>query len=73
MGLIFLLTKNGFCFVCDIIEGQLLVKEKVSNSSLITGASCLSQKGVIMVSKAGDLISITINEEELVKNIKQNY
>jgi clathrin heavy chain len=72
LGLIFLLTKFGILFVFEASEGSLLLRSKISENHLLTGCNNLNSKGCLLVSKSGDLIHISVEEQAMVNFIKNS-
>lgn len=66
LGLLFLFTKHGLLFLFEISEGSLLLRSKLSDSQLLTGTAMREAKGCMIVSKAGNIIRIEVDESALV-------
>lgn len=49
-------------FLVEISEGSLILRSKISENHLITGAPLYSEKGILVLSRSGDIIRISITE-----------
>lgn len=72
MGLLFIVTKMGTMFLVEVSEGTLLLRSKISQSHCITGANLVYSKGIILISKSGDLIYVEIADQNFVNFIKNS-
>lgn len=72
LGLIFLLTKFGFLFVFEISEGALILRSKITDSQILTGCEILSSKGILAVTKNGNIVSLEVDEQPFVEFIKNS-
>lgn len=72
MGILFIVSKNGIMFIVEVSEGALLLRSKISQNHCITGANLTFSKGIIMISKTGDLIYVEISDQNFVAFIKQS-
>lgn len=50
----------GTMFLIEISEGTLLLRSRISQHHCITGANLRESKGIILISKSGDLIRIEV-------------
>lgn len=59
-------------FLVEVSEGTLLMRSRISTSDCITGANLHYSKGIILISKSGDLIYIEVVDESFVNFIKNS-
>lgn len=72
LGLLFLFTKQGLLFVFEISEGALLLRSRVSESQLIMGCGTSSSKGCLVLAKAGNIISVLVDEQALTDFVRNS-
>jgi clathrin heavy chain len=72
LGLVFLVTKFGLLFVFEISEGALILRSRISEAQILTGAPMLNSKGVLAVAKTGNIISLEVDEQPFVDFIKNS-
>ena len=72
LGLIFLVTKFGLLFVFEISEGALILRSRISENQILTGCQMLGSKGILAVSKAGNIISLEVDDQPFVDFIKNS-
>lgn len=72
LALVFLFTKLGLLFVYEISEGALLLRSKVSETHVLLGCPTSITKGCLILSKGGNITSITVDEQALVDFVRNS-
>lgn len=68
-GVVFMITKQGFCFMFDISTGALLFRYKVSNDSVFIAANNPTNGGCIFVNRKGQVVTVTVASSVLVNYV----
>jgi len=63
---LYLLTREGFFYLCDSLTCKKIMANKISNDPLLLGSPYVSSSGVVTVNTAGLVLVITVNEQLLV-------
>lgn len=71
-GLLFMVTKLGLLYIFDIPSSSQILRSKISEDGIITAAKNTKNDGVIAVNKRGNLISIEVDDDNIVSFI-QNH
>lgn len=70
LGVIFLLTKLGLLFVFEISEGAMILRSKITDTNILTGCMMSNSKGCLALTKAGNIISIEVDEPAFIDFLK---
>jgi clathrin heavy chain len=70
-GAIYLITKFGYLHIFDIESGLSLYTCRISNDAVFISTQTLSDSGMMAVSKSGQVFSVALNEETIVKYLRQ--
>eukprot|EP00043_Microstomoeca_roanoka_P006604 m.64179 g.64179 ORF g.64179 m.64179 type:complete len:1667 (-) comp13482_c1_seq1:229-5229(-) len=65
-GVIFLITKFGYLHVYDLESGNVIFKNRISPSTIFVTSYNASNGGIIGVNRAGQVLTVTIDETNLV-------
>lgn len=68
-GLLYLLTKFGHFFVVEISSAAVIGTGKLSNDAIFIGAKDSKTDGALVITRSGNLIRLTVDENNLVKYI----
>lgn len=71
-GLLFLITKFGFLFVYELTSAQCIYRTRISQDTIFVGAKNTKNDGVYAINKQGNLISISVDENNLLGYMMQN-
>jgi clathrin heavy chain len=66
-GLVFMITKMGYLFMFETYKGSLIYRQRITDQLIFTSVRNLTTDGVICISKAGQVLSINVEEANLVK------
>lgn len=66
-GLIFMITKMGYFFMFESFKGSLIYRQRITDQLIFTSVRNMSTDGLICISKAGQILSINVEENNLVK------
>lgn len=65
-GVVYLVTKFGFIHIFDIITGELIFSNRISSETVFVTTELRSQSGIIGVNRKGQVLSVTIDENNIV-------
>jgi len=71
-GLLYIVTKFGFLFIYEINNCVQIIKSRISQDSLFTGSKNTKSDGILVINKAGSLLSVDIDEKNIVSYISNN-
>ncbi|CAF0746769.1 unnamed protein product [Didymodactylos carnosus] len=71
-GVIFLVTKYGYVHVFDIESGTLIYMNRISADTMFVTAPYEPTSGIIAVNRKGQVLSVSIDEENLVSYIQNS-
>lgn len=63
---LYLLTREGFFYLCDSLSGKKIMVNRISNDPLLLGVPYIQNSGVLTINSAGSVFVITVNENVLV-------
>lgn len=67
--MLFIITKFGFLFLYELTTGFNIFRTRISNDAIFVGTKKTATDGVYTISKAGSLLSIDIDENNLINYI----
>lgn len=66
-GLFFMITKMGYLFMFESYKGSLVYRQRITDQLIFASVRNATTDGVICISKAGQVLSINVEESNLVK------
>jgi clathrin heavy chain len=66
-GIVFMITKMGYLFMFETYKGSLIYRQRITDQLIFTCVRNVSTDGIICISKAGQVLSINVEENNLVK------
>ena len=63
------MTKHGHFFVIEISSASVIASGKVSNDPLFIGARNSKTDGVLVITRSGQLLGLSVDESKLVQFI----
>lgn len=70
LGLLYMVTKYGYFYLCDLESAQLLCSLKISTSIIFTTSLNTATQGVIAINTEGKVLSIHANMQKLVNYVR---
>lgn len=70
LGLVFVLTKMGLLFVCEVHSGALILRSKLGDHQLMTITKNLNTGGLVLVSRKGNVLTVDVDDEPLVTYLR---
>jgi len=71
-GVLYMLTKAGFMYLFDSATANLLFRHRVSQDTLFIAAPNSRNGGVLFVNKRGQVMTATVNEQNLVPYVNNS-
>ena len=71
-GIIYVVTKYGFIHLYDLESGVCIYMNRISSETVFTVAPFQQNTGVLAINRKGQVLSVNINEETIVKYILNN-
>jgi len=68
-GVIFMVTKFGYCHVHDLESGTMIYMNRISSETIFVTADHASTGGLIGVNRKGQVLSVSLNEQTVVPYI----
>ncbi|KAL7060518.1 hypothetical protein AAHC03_09135 [Spirometra sp. Aus1] len=69
---IFLITKNGYLHTYDIESGTCIYMNRISNDTIFVTVPYEATSGIMGVNRKGQVLSVSLDEENVVNYIKTN-
>jgi clathrin heavy chain len=66
-GLVFMITKMGYLFMFETYKGSLIYRQRITDQLIFVAVRNTTTDGMICVSKAGQVLAINVEENNLVK------
>lgn len=66
-GLVHMITKMGYFFMFETYKGSLIYRQRITDQLIFVSVRNAATDGVICISKAGQILSINVEENNLVK------
>jgi clathrin heavy chain len=58
---LYLLTREGFFYLCDSLSGKKIMANRISNEPLLLGAPYVQNSGVLTINTAGSVCQLIIH------------
>ena len=68
-GCIFMITKFGYLFIYEASRGALIYRQRITDQLIFAAVRNMTTDGMICINKAGQVLSINIEEANLIKFI----
>lgn len=70
-GLIYILSKYGTIYICDVESGAFLLKRVVSSNCLFVSLLDFETQGLIAIARSGQVLSIDLDLNNLIHFLKK--
>nr|XP_022339622.1 clathrin heavy chain 2-like [Crassostrea virginica] len=70
IGLLFLITKYGFLYLCDLESCVCLCSTRISSSIVFSSTLNSSTQGILGVTRRGQVISVDVDKDDLVTYVR---
>jgi clathrin heavy chain len=70
-GFVYMITKAGYLYLYELESATLLYQNRISSETIFVTAPHEATHGVIGVNKVGQVLSVSINEQTIVKYLTQ--
>lgn len=71
-GVAFMISKMGFLFIFDIPSGKTLFSHHISSSTFFASSTHKSSGGMLGINRDGQVVSVSINESNMLSHIINN-
>ena len=68
-GLVFIVTKFGYFYMYEASKAALVYRQRITDQLVVVAARNASTDGMICINKAGQVLAINVEENNLVKFI----
>lgn len=65
-GVVFVVTKFSYLYIYEISNSVLLYRQKLTDSLIFAATKSQNETGMVCVSKAGQVLSVTIDEQNFI-------
>lgn len=71
-GVIFMVTKLGYLYMYEMSEAVLLYRQRITDQTVIVSCKNLQTHGMIAINAAGQILSVNVDENNLIPFISKN-
>ena len=65
-GVVFVITKMNYLYIYEISKAVLIYRQKLSDQLIFVATKLLNENGLVCVNKAGQVLSVCIDEQNFV-------
>lgn len=65
-GIVFVITKFGYIYIYEVSTSVLIYRQRVTDSLIFVATKSLNDDGTVCVNKAGQVLSVTVDENNFI-------
>ncbi len=65
-GVVFVITKMNYLYIYEISKAVLIYRQKLSEQLIFVATKLLNETGLVCVNKAGQVLSVSVDEQNFV-------